>query len=123
MDRDSPVGVNYYIAIKVSRRRFHADSKWVSRSAAITTWRAMMIELGFCRLATMISFYSATRPDPPSLLRQQSYKENQPILGPEIDSAGWQRCDPVKCRGRVFDDRMVEVECTVSIQLDSESSS
>ena len=95
MDRNVPVGVNYHIAIKVSRRRFHADSK----------------------LVTMVSFYTVTRPDPASLLRQQSYRDEQHVLGPEKDPAGWHRCDPVNLRGRLFDNRIAEVQCTLSVAL------
>jgi hypothetical protein len=32
MERNSPVGINYHIAVKVSRRRFHTDSKYVHPS-------------------------------------------------------------------------------------------
>lgn len=63
----------------------------------------------------MFVFIPATRPDPPSRLRQLAYQENSPILGPEADPDGWKTASAIKIQGTLFSARDVEVICRVSV--------
>jgi hypothetical protein len=51
--------------------------------------------------------------DSPSPLRQLAYSEGTPVLGPDIDPAGWKVHPPVSIVGTLFSTRPVEVSCTV----------
>ncbi|KAJ7778581.1 hypothetical protein DFH07DRAFT_876169 [Mycena maculata] len=64
---------------------------------------------------TMFVYVPAVRPDPPSVSRQLAYQENVPIPGPEIDMDGWHSCPPVILKGKVFNNRRVEVQCVLSL--------
>lgn len=61
----------------------------------------------------MFIYVPATKPDPPSPLRQLAYQENSPLLGPDGDPEGWKVFPSVKIRGRIFSARDVELRCTV----------
>jgi hypothetical protein len=61
----------------------------------------------------MVSFLNSTRPDPPSFLRQEAYRDHISLLGPTEDPDGWQAVEPVNICGRVFGDRAIAVRCSV----------
>ncbi|KAH7925634.1 hypothetical protein BV22DRAFT_1128866 [Leucogyrophana mollusca] len=67
------------------------------------------------KIRTVINFTPLIRPDPPSLLRQISYQEHSPLLGPDQDPDGWHTLPAVGTAGRIFNDRNVEVKCTLSL--------
>ena len=60
-------------------------------------------------------YLPVTSPPPFPLLRAMAYREGIPLLGPAIDPEGWHALEPVKVRGKLFNNRTVEVECTVSL--------
>ncbi|KAJ7928766.1 hypothetical protein B0H13DRAFT_2652719 [Mycena leptocephala] len=65
----------------------------------------------FARVQTMFAYVPATRPPPPSPLRQLAYQQNTPLLGPEADPAGWEQLPSFTVRGTVFSTRQVEATC------------
>lgn len=36
-------------------------------------------------------------------------------MGPEIDPLGWHSLEPVHVRGKIFNDRVVDLRCTVCL--------
>lgn len=66
------------------------------------------------RLQTKLTYIALEQPEPPSLLRQLSYQENTPVLGPDVDPQGWKTLPTVVVSGTVFGDHRVDISCTVS---------
>ncbi|KAH7925635.1 hypothetical protein BV22DRAFT_421338 [Leucogyrophana mollusca] len=66
-------------------------------------------------VGTVIYFTPLIRPKPASLLRQISYQEHSPLLGPDLDPDGWHTLPAVNAAGRIFNVRDVEVNCTLSL--------
>nr|GAT45282.1 predicted protein [Mycena chlorophos] len=56
-----------------------------------------------------------TQPDAPSKLRAMAYKDGTALVGPDADPLGWKVLPPVKIKGKLFDAKDVEVECTVAL--------
>ncbi|KAG7089397.1 hypothetical protein E1B28_011085 [Marasmius oreades] len=66
-------------------------------------------------LSTTFVYIPATRPAPPSPLRQLAYQDSSPIIGPETDPEGWNTLPPVKIQGSLFNARNIEVVCHLSL--------
>jgi len=69
---------------------------------------------GCTRVVMQFGYIPVTFPPPFPPLRAMAYQEDTPLLGPAIDPEGWHALEPVKVRGKLFNDRTVEVDCTVS---------
>ncbi|KAJ7018802.1 hypothetical protein C8F04DRAFT_1277119 [Mycena alexandri] len=83
LERRFPTSVQYVLVVDISRSRFRVNSK----------------------VQTMFAYVPATRPPPPSPLRQLAYQENTPLLGPDADPAGWEQFPSFVVRGTVFSTR------------------
>ncbi|KAJ6507966.1 hypothetical protein C8R47DRAFT_1100150 [Mycena vitilis] len=92
-ERASPAYIDYKIIVTVKRGAFKPNQT----------------------LTTNFSYLPLTTPEPPSKLRQLAYKEGGELLGPEGDPAGWKVLPPVKSKGKLFEAKEVEVECTLAI--------
>ncbi|KAF7312501.1 hypothetical protein MIND_00263800 [Mycena indigotica] len=66
-------------------------------------------------LTKSFAYMPLVQPDPPSKLRQMAYKDGTELLGPEIDIDGWKVLQPVKVKGKLFDAKEVEIECTLAL--------
>lgn len=93
VERYTRASVRYDLIVHVVRSKFRADSS----------------------LSTTFVYIPATRPAPPSPLRQLSYQEFSPVLGPDIDPEGWTTLPPVKIQGKLFNNRNIEVVCDLSL--------
>jgi hypothetical protein len=62
---------------------------------------------------TAFGYLPITRADTPSRLRQLSYMDNSPVVGPEGDPEGWTVHAPIKVTGTLFGTRQVEVDLCV----------
>ncbi|KAF5391659.1 hypothetical protein D9757_002486 [Collybiopsis confluens] len=69
----------------------------------------------FIERNTTFVYIPTTRPDPPSLLRQLAYQERSSLLGPNADPDGWYTLPPTKVSGKLFNNRVVEVTCRLSL--------
>lgn len=67
------------------------------------------------RIPVPFGYIPLTRPGPFSALRQLSYAENAPLLGPTVDLEGWHRVNPITVQGTLFNNRDVSFRCTVSL--------
>lgn len=67
------------------------------------------------RIPVPFGYIPITRPGPFSTLRQLSYAENAPLLGPTVDVDGWHRVNPITVQGILFNHRNVSFRCTVSL--------
>ncbi|KAJ6507886.1 hypothetical protein C8R47DRAFT_60617 [Mycena vitilis] len=94
LERRTPTSIQYVLVVHVNRTRFFRVNS---------------------RLQTMFAYVPATRPPPPSPLRQLAYQQNTPLLGPDADPAGWEQLSPFTVRGTVFSTRQVEVTCHFSL--------
>ncbi|KAJ6455452.1 hypothetical protein C8R45DRAFT_1036382, partial [Mycena sanguinolenta] len=112
-DPRMPGGVRTYALPQTFFERNARISAHYHLSAKIT--RSALLLQNDEELKTMFIYVPALRPDPPSPLRQLAYRENTPILGPEIDPRGWHTCPDVVVRGVVFNNRTVEVQCVFSL--------
>ena len=64
-------------------------------------------------LATSFVYLPLTRAGPPSPLRELSYREESPLIGPQGDPGGWKVFSSVTVAGVLFDTRQVNLQCTV----------
>ncbi|KAG7451337.1 uncharacterized protein BT62DRAFT_927015 [Guyanagaster necrorhizus] len=92
LERHTPATVQYDLIITISRGKMRSDS----------------------HIKTAFGYVPSSRPDAPSVLRQASYSENLPLMGPDVDPEGWRTHDPVVIRGIMFKTRPVQIECTIS---------
>ncbi|THU84189.1 hypothetical protein K435DRAFT_783908 [Dendrothele bispora CBS 962.96] len=92
-DRHSDVTVKYSLAINVVRGRFRPNSG----------------------IETSFAYIPQTHPSPASELRQLSYREGIPLLGPNADPQGWKTLPVFLATGRLFENTPVEVQCTFSL--------
>lgn len=53
------------------------------------------------------------RPGPFSTLRRLAYEEGMPLFGPTIDPTGWHASSQIRIQGKVFNDRSIDMGCTV----------
>ncbi|KAL4248690.1 hypothetical protein ABKN59_006343 [Abortiporus biennis] len=67
------------------------------------------------RLLIPFIFTQRARPSQPSILRQISYLEQTPLVGPEGDPDGWKTLDSVQIQGTFFRTRPIEATCTLSL--------
>ncbi|KJA19498.1 hypothetical protein HYPSUDRAFT_204546 [Hypholoma sublateritium FD-334 SS-4] len=65
------------------------------------------------RIPVPFGYIPLTRPGPFSTLRQLSYAENAPLLGPTVDLEGWHRVNPITVQGTLFNNRNVSFRCTL----------
>ncbi|KAJ7158493.1 hypothetical protein C8R46DRAFT_1109353 [Mycena filopes] len=93
LERRFPTSIQYVLVVDINRSRFRVNS----------------------RVQTMFAYVPATRPPPPSPLRQLAYQQNTPLLGPDADPAGWEQFPPFVVRGTVFSTRQVEATCHFSL--------
>ncbi|KAK7033381.1 hypothetical protein R3P38DRAFT_2922374 [Favolaschia claudopus] len=92
-ERRFPTSVQYTLAVHIDRSRFRVNS----------------------RVQTNFTYVPATRPPPPSPLRQLAYQQNSPLLGPEADPAGWEQLPPFAVRGTIFNTRQVQATCHLAL--------
>jgi len=93
LERRFPTSVQYFLVVHIDRSRFRVNS----------------------RVQTSFAYVPATRPPPPSLLRQLAYQQNTPLLGPDADPVGWEQFPSFTVRGIVFSARQVEATCHFSL--------
>ncbi|KAJ7170925.1 hypothetical protein C8R43DRAFT_875644 [Mycena crocata] len=93
LERRFPTSIQYVLVVHINRSRFRVNS----------------------RVQTMFAYVPATRPSPPSRLRQLAYQENSPLLGPDADPTGWEQLPSFTVRGTVFSTRQVEATCDFSL--------
>ncbi|KAJ7364223.1 hypothetical protein DFH08DRAFT_682227 [Mycena albidolilacea] len=93
LERHTRASVSYEISVLVSRGKLRADSQ----------------------IKTRFGYIPATRPDPPSLLRQLAYREGSILPGPEVDPAGWKTSSTAVVRGTIFKSRQAAVHCMLSL--------
>ncbi|KAJ3490872.1 hypothetical protein NLI96_g1134 [Meripilus lineatus] len=65
------------------------------------------------RLAIPFEYTPLTRPSLPSIMRQISYMEQRPLIGPDEDSDGWKSLPAVNIYGKAFSVQLVEVTVTL----------
>ncbi|KAJ6576650.1 hypothetical protein DFH09DRAFT_1149931 [Mycena vulgaris] len=92
-ERASPAYIDYRIVATVKRGAFKVNQT----------------------LTTNFAYLPLTQPEPPSALRQLAYREGSELIGPEGDPAGWKVLEPLKFKGKLFEAKEVEVECTLAI--------
>ncbi|KAJ7285202.1 hypothetical protein C8J57DRAFT_1290710 [Mycena rebaudengoi] len=95
LERRVQTSVQYSLLVSIIRSRFRVNSK----------------------IETTFSYIPSTRPPPPSPLRQLAYRENRPLLGPEVDLDGWAQLPPFTVRGTVFSSRNAEATCNLSLAI------
>ncbi|KAF9466645.1 hypothetical protein BDZ94DRAFT_187800 [Collybia nuda] len=111
------------IASKSSPETFRLPQTFLERHARASIQYSvnLLISRGKLRLdhrATIVFGYiPITKPSPPSFLRQLAYQENSPLWGPDSDPDGWHTMEPVRVEGKIFNARMVNVKCTLSLAL------
>ncbi|KAJ7077161.1 hypothetical protein B0H15DRAFT_862621 [Mycena belliarum] len=93
LERRFSTSIQYSLIVHVIRSRFRVNS----------------------RLQTIFIYVPATRPSPPSPLRQLAYRDNSPLPGPAADPTGWETLPPFTVRGTVFSTRQTEIMCQLSI--------
>ncbi|KAF7328006.1 hypothetical protein MKEN_00381300 [Mycena kentingensis (nom. inval.)] len=93
VERRFPTSVSYVLVLQITRGRFRVNS----------------------RIHTSLHYVPATRPSPPSPLRQLAYRQSTPLIGPEGDPAGWEQLPPFTVRGTAFKTRTVEATCWFSL--------
>lgn len=93
LERHTSVSIQYDLTINISRGKLRADN----------------------RIKTAFGYVPATRPDPPSLLKQLAYQQFLPLPGPLSDPEGWKMLRPVSVRGVAFQSHEAEVRCTLSL--------
>ncbi|KAJ7364224.1 hypothetical protein DFH08DRAFT_910474 [Mycena albidolilacea] len=92
-ERASPAYIDYRAVVTVKRGAFKMNQT----------------------LTTSLAYLPLTQPEPPSPLRQLAYQEGGDLVGPEGDPQGWKVLRPVKFKGKLFDAKEVEAECTLAI--------
>jgi hypothetical protein len=84
LERRVQTSVQYSLLVSIIRSRFRVNSKQVFFHPSLH------YDLQASRrIETTFSYIPSTRPPPPSPLRQLAYRENRPLLGPEVDLDGW----------------------------------
>ncbi|TBU40330.1 hypothetical protein BD309DRAFT_967722 [Dichomitus squalens] len=91
-ERASPAYIDYKLVVTVKKGSFRVNQV----------------------LATTFVYMPLIRADPPSPLRELSYREGVPLIGPQGDPGGWKVFPSVKVAGTLFDTRTVELECTLA---------
>lgn len=54
-------------------------------------------------------------PAPASILRELAYGQHMRAPGPDDDPLGWQTMAPVSLRGKLFNERPIKMQCTMSL--------
>ncbi|KAF8150705.1 hypothetical protein B0H34DRAFT_729909 [Crassisporium funariophilum] len=90
-ERHTRATVTYQLCVRIVRNKFRTDHK-------------ILAQFGYIPII---------RPDPFSQLRQLAYQEGSPLLGPNIDPVGWQSLEQVRVRGKIFNDRSINIGCTL----------
>jgi len=85
--------VQYDLTVKIARGKLRADST----------------------ITTAFGYVPSNRPEPSSTLRQLAYQEGCPVPGPDVDPSGWKTLRSFVARGVVFNARMAEARCSLSI--------
>ncbi|KAF4619752.1 hypothetical protein D9613_004949 [Agrocybe pediades] len=93
LERNVKGSVQYELVLRITHGMLRSDSK----------------------LQVDVSYVPDITPSPSSILRQLSYGENLAIPGPEVDPAGWSVLPPVTMRGKLFGERNVKFQCTLSL--------
>nr|GAT51378.1 predicted protein [Mycena chlorophos] len=93
LERRFPTSVQYALVVNITRSTFRVNS----------------------RIQTNFNFVPATRPPPPSALRQLAYRQGTPLSGPEMDPTGWELLQPFTIRGTAFNTRRVEATCQLTL--------
>ncbi|KAF8896104.1 hypothetical protein BD779DRAFT_1667956 [Infundibulicybe gibba] len=96
-ERHTRPSIQYNISARLSRGKLRTDYR-----------RVYGVQASF-------GYVPTSQPDPPSPLRQLAYQENSPLMGPAIDPEGWQTLGSVNMRGRVFNQRPIDIKCTLSL--------
>ncbi|KAJ7707531.1 hypothetical protein B0H17DRAFT_1032986 [Mycena rosella] len=94
-ERASPAYIDYRLVATVKRGAFKVNQT----------------------LSANFAYLPLTQPEPPSPLRQLAYKEGTELLGPAGDPGGWKVLPPLKFKGKLFEAKEVEVECTLAIAI------
>ncbi|KAF8968090.1 hypothetical protein BDZ97DRAFT_1916317 [Flammula alnicola] len=90
-ERHGSVSINYEVSVRFSRGKWQTD---------------YIIPVPFGYIPT-------ARPPPFLDLRRLAYQEGVPLVGPTVDLEGWHRIDPVMLNGTIFNNRAVNVGCTL----------
>ncbi|KDR78971.1 hypothetical protein GALMADRAFT_244680 [Galerina marginata CBS 339.88] len=92
-ERHTRASINYEVSVRFTRGKLRTDH----------------------RIPAQIGYIPMTRPPPFPYLRRLAYQQGTPLLGPTMDPDGWFSTEPVQVRGSIFNDRTVEVGCTLFI--------
>jgi len=90
-ERHTRVRIVYEVALRIVRRKLRADP----------------------RVAASFGYIPIQRPGPFSTLRRLAYEEGMPLLGPTIDPTGWHASRQIRIQGKVFNDRSIDMGCTL----------
>ncbi|KAJ3830104.1 hypothetical protein EV361DRAFT_923544 [Lentinula raphanica] len=93
MERNIRACIRYNLIVHIARSKFREDSN----------------------LQMAWTYVPASKPDPPSELRQLAYQENSPLLGPQADPNGWYTLPSAQIYGTLFKNRVVEVTLKLSL--------
>ncbi|TFK40192.1 hypothetical protein BDQ12DRAFT_680492 [Crucibulum laeve] len=93
LERHTRASIQYEILLRIGRNKLRTDHK----------------------LTATFGYIPMTRPPAPSMLRQLAYQENSLLMGPHIDPDGWHDLPNVKISGKIFNNRSVDVDCTLSL--------
>ncbi|KAJ7126755.1 hypothetical protein C8R44DRAFT_616735 [Mycena epipterygia] len=94
---------------------FRLPQTFLERRFPTSIQYVLVVHISRSKFRTMFAYVPATRPSPPSPLRQLAYQENSPLLGPDADPAGWEQLPPFTVSGTIFSTRRIEVTCSLSI--------
>ncbi|KAJ7592897.1 hypothetical protein C8J56DRAFT_1045349 [Mycena floridula] len=93
LEKDCIATITYTLVVDFRRGKFRSDS----------------------RIQSMIVYVPATRPEPPSRLRQLAYQEHSPLLGPDADPEGWTSPQHIIVRGTIFSSRNIQLSCKLCL--------
>lgn len=111
LERGVKGNVQYEFSLRITHGMLRSDSKYILHFSSSVVRKLIQMH----RLQADISYIPNITPPPSSILRQLSYGDNLTIPGPEVDPIGWFTLPPVTMRGKVFGERNVKFQCTVSL--------
>ncbi|KDR78970.1 hypothetical protein GALMADRAFT_154856 [Galerina marginata CBS 339.88] len=92
-ERHARGSINYEMSVRISRGKLQSDYRIFAR----------------------FGYIPISRPPPLPNLRRLSYQEGTLLLGPTIDPEGWYSEDSVTIQGSVFNNRTVQIGCTLCL--------
>ncbi|KAF9057795.1 hypothetical protein BJ165DRAFT_1423537 [Panaeolus papilionaceus] len=93
VDRKSMCSVQYDFVLKISHGILRSEAK----------------------LNVNVVYTPKVMPAPASILRELAYGQHMRAPGPDDDPLGWQTMAPVSLRGKLFNERPIKMQCTMSL--------